>query len=106
MKIKQAKRIQGRLLFRGNWIFFLLTLLVAWHLIGVLLYFLLGHDTRSPSAYRYAFWTFFTYRLGDLPLVLAAGVLYHTYGTWSLPALFEQIADAAGADPDKHLDKV
>jgi NADH-quinone oxidoreductase subunit L len=73
----------------------LLTLLVAWHLIGVLLYFLLGHDTRSPSAYRYAFWTFFTYRLGDLPLVLAAGVLYHTYGTWSLSALFEQIA----ADP-------
>ncbi|MGD8344637.1 MAG: exosortase K [Desulfobacterales bacterium] len=32
MKIKQAKRIQGRLLFRGNWIFLLLTLLVAFGL--------------------------------------------------------------------------
>ena len=73
----------------------LVILMIAWHLIGVLLYFLLGHDTRSPSAYRYAFWTFFTYRVGDLPLVLAAGLLYHTYGTWSLHALFEQIA----ADP-------
>src|SRR3569833_4139648 len=48
------------------------TLLAAWHMIGVLLYFLLGQDTRSPSAYRYAFWTFFTYRIGDLALVLGA----------------------------------
>src|SRR3569832_2430078 len=30
----------------------LITLLAAWHMIGVLLYFLLGQDTRSPSAYR------------------------------------------------------
>src|SRR3569832_2368677 len=43
----------------------LITLLAAWHMIGVLLFFLLGQDTRSPSAYRYAFWTFFTYRIGD-----------------------------------------
>lgn len=73
----------------------LVTLLVAWHLIGVLLYFLLGQDTRSPSAYRYAFWTFFTYRVGDMALVLAAALLYWAYGTWSLPAIFDQIA----ADP-------
>jgi len=49
----------------------LITLLIAWHLIGVLLYFLLGQDTRSHSAHRYAFWTLITYRIGDLPLVLA-----------------------------------
>jgi NADH-quinone oxidoreductase subunit L len=53
----------------------LVALLVAWHLIGVLLYFLLGHDTARPAAQRYAFWSFFTYRLGDLPLVLAAVLL-------------------------------
>ncbi|MGB1109096.1 MAG: NADH-quinone oxidoreductase subunit L [Gammaproteobacteria bacterium] len=70
----------------------LITLLVAWHLIGVLLYFLLGQDTRSPSAYRYAFWTLFTYRIGDLPLVLAAALLFHAYGTWSLPEIFELMA--------------
>lgn len=73
----------------------LITLLAAWHLIGVLLYFLLGHDTRSPSAYRYAFWTFFTYRIGDLALVLAAALLYWAYGTWSLPQIFAGIE----ADP-------
>lgn len=70
----------------------LITLLAAWHVIGVLLYFLLGQDTRSPSAYRYAFWTFFTYRIGDLALVLAAALLYWAYGTWSLPQIFERVA--------------
>lgn len=70
----------------------LITLLVAWHLIGILLYFLLGHDTRSQSAHRYAFWTLLTYRIGDLPLLLAAALLYHAYGTWSLPIIFAHIA--------------
>jgi NADH-quinone oxidoreductase subunit L len=76
----------------------LITLLMAWHLIGVVLYFLLGHDLRRPAASRYAFWSFFTYRLGDLPLVLAAVLLYQAYGLLSLPALFERI----GADPNGH----
>lgn len=74
----------------------LVTLLVAWHLIGVFLYLLLGHDTRRPAVQRYAFWTFFTYRLGDLPLILAAVLLYQAYDTLSLPLLFERIA----ASPD------
>ncbi len=69
----------------------LLTLLVAWHLVGVLLYFLLGHDTRSIGAYRYAFWTFFTYRIGDAALVLAAALLVYAYGTWSLAEIFQRI---------------
>jgi NADH-quinone oxidoreductase subunit L len=73
-----------------------ITLLIAWHLIGVLLYFLLGHDTRSHSAYRYGFWTFITYRFGDLPLVLAAAVLFHSFGTWSLSEIF----GALQANPD------
>src|SRR3569623_741870 len=73
----------------------LITLLAAWHMIGVLLYILLGQDTRSPSAYRYAFWTFFTYRIGDLALVLAAALLYWAYGTWSLPQIFAAFARSA-----------
>jgi len=76
----------------------LITLLIAWHLIGILLYFLLGYDTRSPSAFRYAFWTLFTYRIGDIAMVAAAGLLYHAYGTWSLTEIFEKLA----ADPDAH----
>jgi NADH-quinone oxidoreductase subunit L len=69
----------------------LIMLLLAWHVIGVVLYFLLGQDTRSHTAYRYAFWTFFTYRIGDLPLVLAAVLLYQAFGTWSLPEIFAHI---------------
>jgi len=74
----------------------LVTLLVAWHLIGVLLYFLLGQDMTSRTAHRYASWTFLTYRFGDLPLVLAAVLLYQSFDTWSLPELF----DALGKAPD------
>src|SRR5690625_25142 len=70
----------------------LITLVVAWHLVGILLYFLLGQDTRSHSTYRYAFWTLITYRIGDFPLVLAAGLLHYTYGTWSLSEIFARIA--------------
>lgn len=70
----------------------MITLLVAWHLIGVVLYFLLGHDTQSNSSYRYAFWTFITYRLGDLPLVFAAVLLYQAFGSWSLPVIFDGFA--------------
>ncbi len=73
----------------------LITLLIAWHLVGVLLYFLLGHDTRSQSAHRYAFWTLITYRIGDLPLVLAAGLLYQAFDTWSLPEIFARIGEGA-----------
>ncbi|MEJ2451993.1 MAG: proton-conducting transporter membrane subunit [Gammaproteobacteria bacterium] len=69
----------------------LITLMVAWHAIGVLLYFLLGHDTRRQSTFRYAFWTFITYRLGDVALILAAAVLFHAYGTWSLTEIFARI---------------
>jgi len=76
----------------------LITLLIAWHLVGFLLYFLLGHDNRSHTAHRYAFWTLITYRLGDLPLLLAAGFLYYAYGTWSLPEIFAQL----GAGPVAH----
>jgi NADH-quinone oxidoreductase subunit L len=72
----------------------LITLLIAWHLIGVLLYFLLGHDTASQTAHRYAAWTFLTYRFGDLPLLLAAGLLYQAFGTWSLTEVFARLASA------------
>ncbi len=72
----------------------LITLLIAWHLVGILLYFLLGYDTRSRPASRYAFWTWITYRIGDLPLLLAAVLLYHAFGSWSLSVIFERVAAA------------
>jgi len=72
----------------------LITLLVAWHLVGILLYFLLGYDTRSRQAGRYAFWTWITCRFGDLPLVLAAVLLYQAFDSWSLAVIFGHLADA------------
>ncbi len=75
----------------------LLTLLTAWHLIGVLLYLLLVQNTADAPTQRYAMWTMITYRLGDLPLVLAAAVLFDAYGTWSLGELFARIAEQPDA---------
>ena len=69
----------------------LVTLIIAWHVIGVLLYFLLGHDMRRQSPFRYAFWTLFTYRIGDVALIVAAAILYHAYDTWSLTEMFSRI---------------
>jgi len=71
----------------------LVTLLVAWHVIGIALYFLLGHDMRSVAAHRYGFWTFLTYRLGDLPLVLAAVLLHRAFDSWSLPTIFRLVRE-------------
>lgn len=76
----------------------LVTLLVSWFLVGVILYFLLGHDTNRPAAGRYAFWTQITYRAGDIPLWLAAFVLIKTYHSISLPVIFAQIQN------DPHLE--
>ena len=76
----------------------LITLVIAWYLVGVLLYFLLGQDTRSQTAYRFAFWTLITYRIGDIPLILAAALLYNAYDTWSLTTIFAGIM----ANPDAH----
>ncbi len=72
----------------------LITLLLAWHLVGVLLYFLLGHDLQRAEPQRYALRALITYRLGDLPLVLAALLLYDAYATLSLPDLFARVAAA------------
>ena len=75
----------------------LITLVIAWYLVGVLLYFLLGHDTRSQTAYRFAFWTLITYRIGDIPLIIAAALLYNAYDTWSLTTIFAEIMANPGA---------
>lgn len=75
----------------------LITLLAAWFLVGTFLYFLLGHDIDRPAAGRYAFWTNITYRVGDLPLWLAAFILYRTYHSLSLPVIFSRIAAAPNA---------
>jgi NADH-quinone oxidoreductase subunit L len=75
----------------------LLTLLLGWHLLGVCLYFLLNHDNPPPVGDRYAFWTLFTHRIGDLPLLAAIALIYHGYGTLSLPTCSSAVAAAPDA---------
>ncbi len=69
----------------------LLTLVIAWNLVGLVLFWLLDHRLSSSSAYRYGFWTFITYRFGDLPLVLAALILHRLCGSWSMAVVFAKI---------------
>ncbi len=75
----------------------LLVLLVSWHLLGVILYFLLGFNLCSATASRHAFWTLITYRIGDIAMVLAAVVLYQAFDTWSLTEIFTAIHNTPGA---------
>jgi len=81
----------------------LLTLLLGWHLLGICLYFLLNHETQRPAANRYAFWTLFTHRIGDLPLLAITALAYHTYGTLTLPTLFERVAESPEATPEPRV---
>ena len=68
----------------------LITLLVAWHLMGLLLYMLLNQNHRRPQAIRYANLTFFTHRVADVPLFVAIFLLYREFGTLSLPQISEK----------------
>jgi NADH-quinone oxidoreductase subunit L len=75
----------------------LLSLMAAWFLVGILLYALLGQDTTRLSSGRYAFWTWITYRFGDLPLLGAVLLLWHGYGTLSLAEIFHRVAQGPQA---------
>jgi len=71
----------------------LLTLLIAWNLIGVFLFFLLGHNVARRAAGRYAGWSLLTYRLGDVALILAAVLLFDAFGTFDLDDIFARLSD-------------
>ncbi len=69
----------------------LLSLLLAWNLVGVLLFFLLGHNVRRPAAGRYAGWGLLTFRVGDVALILAAVLLFDAYETLDLAEIFQRL---------------
>lgn len=74
----------------------LLLLFTGWTAIGVILFFLLGHDVKNREAGRYAIWTFITQRLGDIFLFGAIVLLYREYGTFKFGELFERILSGGG----------
>lgn len=70
----------------------LLTLLMAWELVGVLSWGLIAHHWRGDAPAQ-ATHAFLATRVGDLGLFLAAGATFAATGTFDLAAL----ADAGGS---------
>ncbi len=67
----------------------LLTLLVAWELVGAISWALIGHDWKARGNSQAAAHAFVTTRVGDLGLYLAAGLLFAGTGTFDLAAIAE-----------------
>ena len=65
----------------------LLTLLVAWELVGAISWALVGHGWRDADNGRSAAQVFVTTRVGDLGLYLAAGLVFASVGTFDLTAI-------------------
>lgn len=70
----------------------LLTLLVAWELVGALSWGLIAHDWRDPERPQRAAHAFLTTRLGDLGLVAAAAIAVAEVGS----ARYEDLASLEG----------
>ncbi len=71
------------LVLSGN----LLLLLGSWHLMGILLYFMLNHNFESKSANKFANLSLFTHRLADVPLFIAVILLVNEFNTLSIPEI-------------------
>ena len=67
----------------------LLTLLIAWELIGAISWTLIGHGWRDRANGRAATQAFVTTRVGDLGLYVAAGVTFASAGSFDLAAIGE-----------------
>ena len=73
----------------------LLTIAMSWSLMGVLLYLLLLHNTKSENAKRFASYTLITHLLADIPLLLAFFLLYREAGSLYLGDVFKVSGETA-----------
>jgi NADH-quinone oxidoreductase subunit L len=69
----------------------LLVLFASWHLMGVILYFLLTFNNRREQAVESGRLALFTHRLADVPLLIAVLLLYKQYGTFEISKLAQAI---------------
>ncbi len=65
----------------------LLTLLIAWELVGALSWALIAHRWPSERSVRDAAWAFLVTRFGDLGLYVAAGAAFAGSGSFDLAGL-------------------
>ncbi|MFK5881964.1 MAG: proton-conducting transporter membrane subunit [Sulfurospirillum sp.] len=63
-----------------------------WHMMGVVLYFLLIHNFRKKQTYRYGFYTLFTHLLADIPFLIALYLIYNYYNTTDLKLFLDTVS--------------
>ena len=64
-----------------------------WHMMGIILYFLLVQNFRKKQTYRYAFYTFFTHLLADIPFLIAVYLIYNNYNTLDLKLFLDMMSN-------------
>ncbi|MGB9874401.1 MAG: proton-conducting transporter membrane subunit [Hydrogenobacter sp.] len=69
----------------------LILLFASWHLMGVILYFLLTFNNRREHAIQSGRTALFTHRMADVPLLVAIVLLYKQYGTFEISKLAQMI---------------
>lgn len=74
----------------------LLLLFFAWHIMGILLFFMLNHNYKEAKTVKYANLSFITHRLADIPLLIAIVLLFLEFGTLSIPELEKEILSNDG----------
>ena len=72
-----------------------LLLYVAWELVGVCSYLLIGFWFERPSAREAAKKAFIVTRLGDVGLLIGILLLWHEVGSFSMTAAFEAVSTGA-----------
>ena len=76
----------------------LLILYVAWELVGLCSYLLIGYWWERPAAREAAKKAFVTTRIGDVGFLIGVMVLFVNTGTWQINEIFELLA-AGAIDP-------
>lgn len=77
------------LILSGN----LIIMFGFWHLIGVVLYFLLVHNFKRKQTYRYGFYTLFIHMLADIPFLAALYLIFSYYHTFNLHLFLSTVSD-------------
>lgn len=69
----------------------MILLFTSWHLMGVILYFLLNHNYKRREAVKYSNLSLVTHRLADVPLLIAILIIYKELDTLRISEAVELV---------------
>ena len=72
----------------------IIMLAAFWHMMGVVLYFLLVHNFKKKQTYKFGFYTLFTHLLSDIPLLVAVYLIYNFYKTTDLKLFLDIVSSS------------